>query len=394
MLKKFIKIILFSVIVISILTFSYATQVPETTAGDLEDTVPISDELDSEESGDDYDDLTDLSFLQPEIYEGDLFVFESNVEVNKLVNGNVFVFGNNVKISGQIVGNLFVIGNHVEINETLVQSSIFMIAGDAKYNAITSDLYAICNNLTIEPNVGVYRDLNVLCSNLNIYGIIGRNVNASVGNVSLISADAAEGVAEVYGDFNYSSAKEIEIPEGVIQGAVNYKQVSIKEKGIGQVIYSHAMKALEVLLFTLVVFAVFKMANPNFVEKSSHALKQKTVLSLSAGILAPIIMIFLAILLLLTPIGMYTSIVIVLAYSFILFISTPIAAIAITNLIDAPNTLMSFVYLMVVTLILHLLTLIPYAGIWISLLLAILGYGIIIVASFSKKEVVKETVKK
>ena len=45
---------------------------------------------------------------QEEIYSGDLYIFDTNVIMDRLVDGNVFIMGTNVEVTGQVNGNLFV----------------------------------------------------------------------------------------------------------------------------------------------------------------------------------------------------------------------------------------------------------------------------------------------
>ena len=116
-----------------------------------------------------------------EVHNGDLYLFDNNVKMDKLVDGNVYIMGNNVEITGQVNGNLFVLANKVsfgtksefdnEGKETkkaescYVRYSIFACAQEIYYNGACNDLYAACGNLEMTYDSYVIRDVKAVSSN-------------------------------------------------------------------------------------------------------------------------------------------------------------------------------------------------------------------------------------
>ena len=213
--KLFLVIFL---IITFITTFSYAEN--ETTTETIETTTDNAAVVETETT----DESTTQATSTQDIYEGDLYLTGENITMDKLVNGNTYITGNNVTITGQIAGNLFVFANQVTFTDAYIESSVYIFANEVKFQAVASDLYACCNKLEIPSDYGVYRDLNCYSNSLSILGIIGRNVNCNVTALTL-EKDGAK--ASIYGDLAYSSASEIQIPEGSVQGETKFSKLYI-----------------------------------------------------------------------------------------------------------------------------------------------------------------------
>ena len=102
---KFIVLLLAFLLVIS--TFSFATDTAVTTSaeGSVTSTLPGDNaKVEATPTSEDETPTTQT----PEIYNGDLYVFDNDIEMDQLVDGNVFLFGNNINVTGKVNGSLYV----------------------------------------------------------------------------------------------------------------------------------------------------------------------------------------------------------------------------------------------------------------------------------------------
>jgi hypothetical protein len=382
MLKNKLKLtaIIFAVITL-ITTFSFAENEVSTensTSDDTSTAVPTNETENSE-----YPSTTNQN-----IYEGDLYIFESDITMDKLVDGNVYLFGDNIKVTGQIAGNLYAFGKTVTLDKAVVQASAYIFAQDINFSGVASDLYAACSKLEIANNFGVYRDLRVGADTVYISGIIGRDAYVTANNISL-EKDGSKG--SIYNNFNYSSKSEINIPEGSVTGEVKYTPSKAYELTTAEKVSNYVYSALSTILFALIIFALAKWLAPNFVKKVTDMSVAKVFLALGIGVVSIIVIPVVSIILMLTYIGIPVAFALLAIYILLLCISFAISSIsigkALNNKIGSKSVFMEFVLVALTSLILWALKLLPYVGSIISIIIVLTGFGIIITNLLSKKHV-------
>lgn len=197
---------------------------------------------------------------EPEIYEGDLYIFENTVNMDKLVDGNVYIVGNDVTITGQIAGNLFVMAENLTIGDETSSTTyngyvfynIYALANKATLYSSCYDLYISGNDITIENSFYAYRDIKIAAKNANLFATVGRNVNAGVRNLNLKKDDSS--YASIYGDLNYISAKELD--EEILNSSVNGSYYFTKERTSSINFSKIILLSLISLLISLLILVV------------------------------------------------------------------------------------------------------------------------------------------
>lgn len=288
MLKNKTKlIVLLTCIVMLISTFSFATSdiVPgdnaRTTEGEAQSTseegiAPISE-----------DGNTDTTQNTPEIYNGDLYLFDSNVVMDKYVDGNVFIFGNNVEITGRVNGSLFVFGNKVTFGEnSYIVQSIYACANELTLNGAANDLYAAGNKIDMNYNSFMIRDLRVTADTFTFKGGTGRDAFVEANNFNFETTSGSSAI--VYGNLNYSSNKELELTKELVQGEIKYS--STQDFGgtnsVSKVILDKVVNLLETILFTVVVFLLIAWLAPKFIEDSKNYIGKQSLISFGIRIIS------------------------------------------------------------------------------------------------------------
>lgn len=390
MTKTKSKIIVLLIAIITLFsTICYAenestegTQNPEPRS--TEETTPISNEEDSIEGSD--------TPTNSNIHSGDLYIINSNVKMDQLVDGNVYIIGNNVEITGQVAGNIYVIGNNVTFDKSYVQASVYVLANKVTFGGIASDLYIAASSLEIPENMGIYRDLKGVLNTLYLNGIVGRNAFVTANNISL-EKDGVTG--SIYGDFNYSSKQEINVPEGAVQGDTKFSKTHDFNVSKSQVFLNYVFSLLGSLVLTIAIFFLAKWLTPKAVEKTANAFSKDWPKMLGFGLATLVALPIASIILMITVVGIQVSFVVLTAYGILLYLSFAAVCLVLAKFIankKGPAKLgKEFLALLGVTIILWALTIIPFGiGLAIRVILCVLGLGMLTHAMVIKKTISNE----
>ena len=199
MLKKNFKFLVAIFLIIATF-FSYSVCFADN-AGDHAKTMTISENAGDNVKATETTENT-VNEEEPEIYNGDLYLFDNNIVMDKLVDGNVFVFGNNVEVTGQVNGNLFVFANKLTFNNCYVRYSIFACANSVNYNGACNDLYVASSTLEMTYDSYVVRDVKAVSSDVIFKAAVGRDVDLSCGKVDF---GEGENIPVIYGSLRYSA---------------------------------------------------------------------------------------------------------------------------------------------------------------------------------------------
>ena len=380
MLKKKTKFIVILLAILLVFSgFSFATN---------EDVMPISET--SEEKPIEPREEQENN-VEQEIYNGDLYLFDNDIVMDKLVDGNVFAFGNNIKITGKINGSLFVCANNLTFDkEAYVIQTIYACANNIYFNGAANELYATCRLIDMSYDSFIKRDIRIGAETFNFNGCAGRNVFVSANNFNFITTENA--AALVYGDLTYTSNQELNLSKEFVQGNVTYKQyLANEEASIGEIIIEKATQLCSSLLYVAIVFILAILLAPNFVEKaSSYIAVSSTSKSFGIGILTVVLAVVVSFSLLFSIIGIPVSFAIIALLVLLLSISTAVTSICITYKLkekfEYSKNYLTYLTLAGVIIVIWALKLIPYVGGVISFIVKMIGLGIVIYYLLTKNK--------
>lgn len=380
MLKKRVKILFLLVTIITLLsTLSFATIEPRTTGESNENEImPISEEI------------PDLD--EEEWVYNDLYIMQDKYDLNKIVDGNVFIFANEVTISGEVGGNVFVFANKLTVNDGYINSTLFAIANEIVINGMIYDVYAACDNFTLEKDGFIARDLRLSSNNFNLNGKIRRdayvgaahyNINEEIGTL-------------IGGNFNYSAKSELTIPEEIVVGEIRYSQKVIPEESVFEKVSSYIFDAINVLVYALVVVILAILLAPKFVERVSNMDTKKAFISLGIGILIPIVAIIALFMLLVSSVASLLSVASIFVFIAICISGTAFASIyfgsIFAKLVKWEGKLKFVLASLITALIIWAISQVPYIGSIFGLLVSLFGIGTLFVNAIYRKENIKEEV--
>lgn len=309
-----------------------------------------------------------------------------NVEFNENVEGDSALAGNIVDVIGNIDGIGFIAGNTVNIDGSLeygfAAGNEVNIAGH-----VAKSLYLAGNTINFADNSSVGRDIKIVGQKINLAGKLERHVDVVGTKITMKSGTT------VYGDVNLD-ANNIVIEDNVtIHGTLSYNEnanatisdntmITDIEK-LATVEENNGIDANAVLssiVNLVIVFLVISILLPQTIEKTSNLYKKPSfglyVRNIGAGILILICIPLIAMLLLLSNIGIALGLILAalyvialyLAYIYSGFLVGEILLIKVLKL--KVNKYLSGI---IGIIILKLLTLIPILGTIIGFLAITLG---------------------
>ena len=365
-LKKKIKIIsLIALLLISLFTpiVNAENEVVETTTTDNQVT-PISEPQ---------EEIT--------IKKGDEYLFQDTVTIDTPVDGNLFIMANTVTINTQIGGDAFIFANTLNIEENgYILNNVFACANTINVKGVVYNIYSVGDTLTIDGFI--YRDVKSICNTLNINSMIGRNVLVNCSSINFKEKPNSEDTPSVasygsiQGNLNYSSDTEISIPDGYVSGEINFSQLQNNTFDISNYIYSLGA----ILVSAIIIWLIGLWISPKLLHNTSHSITLRKALQIiGLGIIVPIVITLLSVIILLIPITSQLTILLLCVLAILFFISTSVAMININTMIcnklKITQNLYKLGFLIIITIIYWIFTLIPYVGTIISLIAIIWGIG-------------------
>jgi cytoskeletal protein CcmA (bactofilin family) len=313
------------------------------------------------------------------VISGDLIVAAKSVTVNGRVEGDVIAAAQTININGEIGGNIRVIGNAVNINGSVARNinafgSEIVISEKAR---IGWDVLIIAANSQVD---GVINGaLNTYCKQSVISGKVGKNITIKAYDDNQTQSIIITESAIINGDLNYTSKNKANIKAGAeISGQTNYKLPEVKEKNN---IAIWAWGRLFSILSMILIGLIFVFIIPKTTQKFIVDMKTKTGKLLLIGAITFFITPPVAIVLMLTIIGIPLAASLMAIWVAGIFLAQTAAAIFIGELII--NDLIKaqapiFWSLLIGVVILSLLFSLPLVGWIINLIIICLGLGSIL----------------
>ena len=304
--------------------------------------------------------------------DGDVFCGAQTVNISGVVKGDVICGAQTINISGTVDGDIrvgaqtvnltgSVAGNATIGAQTITTDSKATIGGDASFGA--TDIF---------HNGKIGRDLAAGSSNLTIIGEVGRDVKAGVNKITLTNG------AKVGGSVEYTSNNAINMAEGAeVAGEVVQQTPPEKKITIPQLFVFGGIMALFAAWLLLVTALILTALMPQFVHRVSNQGINRPWWVLLTGFGASIVVPILAVLLLITVIGLPLGILLMLTWLLITLSSGLFTAYFVGRVIwrSQQNVLLR---VLLGSLVLLILFMIPYVGFLFMLVVFWIGAGMLL----------------
>jgi hypothetical protein len=240
---------------------------------------------------------------------GDVICGAQNLNISGTVTGDVICGAQTINISGHVEGNIRIGGQTVNFNgtvdknatigaQTINTDSKSMVGGDADFAG---------SNLNLSGNIG--RDLAVAGSNVNLSGEVGRDIKSAVQDMTIA------GGAKVGGGIDYTSKNKVNISGGAtVAGSVTQHIPKEKTRSYPRMAFFSGIFVLILGAVLLIAALILTALFPQFVHSvSSQAVKRPLRVFLT-GFVASIVVPVVAVLLMISVIGIPLAILLILTW--------------------------------------------------------------------------------
>lgn len=318
---------------------------------------------------------------------GDLYICANEVELSQgsIIYGNIFLVSNKLTLNAEIGGSLYANVKSFDMQYFgFISRDLHLSAETARLNGyVYRNSFIEAKNITTDDKFINQKDFNVTDSNnLTFSGEVKGNLTANAKSIILKNkTDDKDLTCIIGGNFSYSSKQEIEIPEGVVAKEVTYSNyTNASSKTLLSSIWDYVLNLITLLVCVYVIFLLISKFAAKYLDRISNISGLNLLKYLGIGIGFLILVPIIAVLLFITTIGSAAGLILLLVYIILLLISKPIFIISIakfanTKLSDKINI---YLYILAVSIILSLISLIPYLGFIVSALVNVTGFGIIV----------------
>jgi len=253
--------------------------------------------------------------------EGTAFAFGQVVRVNGTINGDLITCAQTLYINGTVKGNIYAAGQDLTLG-TQATGDV-LLAGQridvTKEAVIGRDLFI--GGSTVLMDGTVQREFYVNGADVSISGLVGRNLNMEGQTLNLLDG------ADIKGDLSYRTHDKAKIASGaVIEGKTNWQYVEPAETQPSKTFVSDLTGMLWSIAGALLIWFIVRIWRPEFWTKNARTIDEKPLKTIGVGILALIVTPILAILLMVTVIGIPLGIILGITYGVALYLSKIVVA--------------------------------------------------------------------
>ncbi len=330
-----------------------------------------------------------ISLIPLQVFATDKYVNAGNVVHDTgIVTHNYFSAGNALQNDMEIDGLLFTAGNSINYNGT---SEYSFIAGNLiNFNGKSEkDVFIAGNTINIAKEALINRDLYLAASDININADINGNAFISAKNLTINSKNingnlflSAENIiitsdSEVNGTIKYPENAKISGIENVpAEKLVTYH---VNENSNDNNFASKVTSTIFSIICYIAVAYILYLIFPTLFNKIERKFEFKnTMKTIGLGLAFLIVVPIISVILLITVVGVPISVLALIAYGVLLYLSLPVTANYLGNVILKNNKrekVNFYLATLIGLLIIKIVGLIPVLGVIVSILSTLYGLG-------------------
>ena len=340
-----------------------------------------------------------IAFVTPSIcyaettkVDYDLFKADYSITVNEDMEGSGFIAGNEVNINNKVNGILFAAGNIINASNT--SDYVFSAGSVLTFNDSTFKDGFFAGSIIDLNNVNIERDLYAAGQKITLTGSAGRNVFIAGDSVVIdgvinnnLYVDASSIVinsnAKINGQLKYNSDADITISKDAVIGTKSTYKNTTRSSSIDvntittTTIINKLIDTLTNLLNMLVVGLLMVLLIPNLFKKLREIEANRLLPSFAWGLLILFTVPMVAVLAMITYVGVATGIIAGAIYGILLYVSTIFSTYVIISLILKDKVKNPYLVLLIGLPCLYIIKLIPFLGGLVSFAVLCLGFGLL-----------------
>lgn len=288
--------------------------------------------------------------------KGDLFAAAQEIIIDGKINGNLFSAGENIVINGKVKGDVFGAAKEINITKEAVNYRDVFVAGSKIVHTGKID-----------------RQLFAAAQDMNIHGSIDDDVKLDVENLKIHDS------AVIKGNVAYSSSNQGSIsPNAQVTGKIDWNEITPDEEATGEG-QNKFTPMLISLAGALLLWLIITFWRPQFWIRTSEVILGQSLKTIGVGFLVLLVTPILAILLMITVIGIPLGIILSLIYGVSIYLTKIIVAVAlgygIAKKFSWPEKHKGVWLVLLGLVILTLLSNLPFIGFIVKLVTIVLGLG-------------------
>jgi cytoskeletal protein CcmA (bactofilin family) len=305
--------------------------------------------------------------------QGDVYCAGQNIDISGVVNGDVLCAGQDVHVSGTVHGNVRLAGQTVTITGKVDGSaSIIGQTATIEHSAIIGRDATIAGQ-TVRIDGTVSRDLMSPSSSVVISGVVGRDAQLYGDAPTLMNG------ANVGGTLVYTSNDAANVQKGaVIAGTVQHLYPP-QQKHESTSAWHRTFSPVFRFIATIITGGILLLIMPRWFKESARAMRAKPLGSLGIGVLSLIVTPVVAIILLVTIIGIPFGFLLFLVWFIALLAGMVFVSYAVGDWIVATQEWFGEWHdaaaLVVGSVVLLLLMWLPVLGWLVSIVVLLIGLG-------------------
>lgn len=334
-----------------------------------------------------------LVITKDQVINDDLYLAGSSIIVEGTINGDLIAAAGEIRVNGTVNGSLAAFGGSVTVNGNIA-NDIRTAGGTITLDGNVGDNALVFGgNLVLGKNARVNRDLTIGAGNAAIEGMVNGNINGGASNMEMRGTTAGNVTvnisnelrilpgAKIGGDLEYTAPRPAEI-SGTISGKTIYKETPEADRrdflsGITGMILSY--------LWLLLTGIVLLTIAPQISRRISDNVSIKPLKNILWGILFLIIAPIVAVIFLITIIGIPLGLVLIAIWIIAVYVSRIFVGLWIGRYVLGRlkketwhKALILAIGLLIVVIGINL----PILGIFIHLVIILLGLGAIVLTGY------------
>ncbi|MBB6217584.1 cytoskeletal protein CcmA (bactofilin family) [Anaerosolibacter carboniphilus] len=339
----------------------------------------------------DNDQTTNIVIKQDESLPKDFFGAGDSIRNHGTVQGDVFAASGEFENTGTVKGDILAVGRSSVIDgmvegDVRVASGTVVIEGEVEKNVT-----AFAGDFSMAEGAAVDGSINVFAGNIIIDGIVGGDLRSGAGTAQINGVVKGDVWLEtdqinfgpngkIEGNLVYSSERELQIPEGVVAGKVEYKKSQIrindeaKKKAEEGIKVMHIVWKAAGIAAYLIIATILTLLFSRFMLGTADTIQRKPWHAIGIGLVALIVTPVAAILFMITVIGIPLGVISFVLYGLAIYLAQLPGALWLGRLILKGEE-KPLLPILLGVFILRLVSFIPYLGGFVSFLAVSFGMG-------------------
>ncbi len=266
--------------------------------------------------------------MKDEVVNDDLYFAGNSITIDGVINGDLIAAGSEIKVTGTINGGIIVAGGSIIVTGK-VTNDIKAAGGEVRIDGDVGDnVLVFTSNLVLEKNARIARDLTLGAGTAVIDGTVNGNINGGASNMEMngatkgnVTVNISNNIkispgATIGGNLEYTAPRPGEI-SGIVSGTTTYKETPVRREDFMSRIPGEIIGYFWLLLIGIVSLILA----PELTQKNSDSISVNPLKNLLWGLLFLIITPIVAVLLLITIIGIPLSLILLVIYIILVYIS-------------------------------------------------------------------------